>query len=147
MVDALLRARGGGVAVLDDAEVDDDLVRDVTEVSDESVRPPLRAAVRPSPGVARLGGGGFVTTTFVTVVRPPKADLVVLRSAVALMALGHARSRFSWIYRHGAPPGACEAHVDGPFSGSSPDTGPAVGRMPVPPLILGGRAARPLWTG
>ena len=32
MVDALLRARGGGVAVLDDAEVDDDLVRDVTEV-------------------------------------------------------------------------------------------------------------------
>ena len=32
MVDTLLKARGGGVAVLDDAEVDDDLVRDVTEV-------------------------------------------------------------------------------------------------------------------
>ena len=32
MVDALLRARGGGVVVLDDAEVDDDLVRDMTEV-------------------------------------------------------------------------------------------------------------------
>ena len=32
MVDALLRARGGGVVVLDDREVDDDLVRDVTEV-------------------------------------------------------------------------------------------------------------------
>ena len=32
MVEALLRARGGGVAVLDDTEVDDDLVRDVTEV-------------------------------------------------------------------------------------------------------------------
>ena len=32
MVDALLRARGGGVGVLDDAEVDDDLVRDMTEV-------------------------------------------------------------------------------------------------------------------
>ena len=32
MVDALLRARGGGVVVLDDEEVDDDLVRDMTEV-------------------------------------------------------------------------------------------------------------------
>ena len=32
MVDTLLRARGGGVVVLDDREVDDDLVRDMTEV-------------------------------------------------------------------------------------------------------------------
>ena len=32
MVDALLRAGGGGVVVLDDSEVDGDLVRDVTEV-------------------------------------------------------------------------------------------------------------------
>ena len=32
MVDTLLRARGGGVVVLEDREVDDDLVRDVTEV-------------------------------------------------------------------------------------------------------------------
>ena len=47
-----------------------------------------------------------MTTTFVTVVRPPKADLVVLRSAVALMALA-TRVTFSWIYRHGRRP----AHV------------------------------------
>ena len=32
MVDALLRARGGGVVVLEEREVDDDLVRDMTEV-------------------------------------------------------------------------------------------------------------------
>ena len=32
MVEALLRARGGGVIVLDEREVDDDLVRDMTEV-------------------------------------------------------------------------------------------------------------------
>ena len=32
MVDTLLRARGGGVVVLDEREVDDDLVRDMTEV-------------------------------------------------------------------------------------------------------------------
>jgi len=32
MVDALLRARGGGVVVIDDGEVEDDLVRDMTEV-------------------------------------------------------------------------------------------------------------------
>ena len=32
MVDTLLRARGGGVLVLDDREVDDDLVADMTEV-------------------------------------------------------------------------------------------------------------------
>ena len=32
MVDALLRARGGGVTVLEEKEVDDDLVRDMTEV-------------------------------------------------------------------------------------------------------------------
>lgn len=32
MVDTLLRARGGGVLVLDDREIDDDLVRDMTEV-------------------------------------------------------------------------------------------------------------------
>ena len=32
MVDTLLRARGGGVVVVDDREVDDDLVRDMTEV-------------------------------------------------------------------------------------------------------------------
>ena len=32
MVDALLQARGGGVIVLEDQEVDDDLVRDMTEV-------------------------------------------------------------------------------------------------------------------
>ena len=32
MVDSLLRARGGGVVVIEDQEVDDDLVRDMTEV-------------------------------------------------------------------------------------------------------------------
>ena len=32
MVEAVLRARGGGVVVIDDREVDDDLVRDMTEV-------------------------------------------------------------------------------------------------------------------
>ena len=32
MVDALLRARGGGVVVLEEREVDDDLVHDMTEV-------------------------------------------------------------------------------------------------------------------
>ena len=32
MVDALLRARGGGVIVIEEREVDDDLVRDMTEV-------------------------------------------------------------------------------------------------------------------
>ena len=32
MVDSLLRARGGGVVVIKDREVDDDLVRDMTEV-------------------------------------------------------------------------------------------------------------------
>ena len=32
MVDTLLRARGGGVLVLDDRELEDDLVRDMTEV-------------------------------------------------------------------------------------------------------------------
>ncbi len=32
MVDTLLRARGGGVLVLDDREIEDDLVRDMTEV-------------------------------------------------------------------------------------------------------------------
>ncbi len=32
MVDALPRARGGGVLVIEDREVDDDLVRDMTEV-------------------------------------------------------------------------------------------------------------------
>ena len=32
LVDALLRARGGGVLVVEDREVDDDLVRDMTEV-------------------------------------------------------------------------------------------------------------------
>ena len=32
MVDALLRSRGGGVVVIEDREVDDDLVRDMTEV-------------------------------------------------------------------------------------------------------------------
>lgn len=32
MVDALLRSRGGGVIVLEEREVDDDLVRDMTEV-------------------------------------------------------------------------------------------------------------------
>ena len=47
-----------------------------------------------------------MTTTFVTVVRPPKADLAVLRSAVALIALV-TRVTFSWIYRHGRRP----AHV------------------------------------
>ena len=45
-------------------------------------------------------------TTFVTVVRPPKADLVVLRSAVGFMARA-TRVTFSWIYRHGRSP----AHV------------------------------------
>ena len=47
-----------------------------------------------------------MTTTFVTVVRPPKADLAVLRWAVALIALV-TRVTFSWIYRHGRRP----AHV------------------------------------
>ncbi len=32
MVEAVLRARGGGVVVIEDREVDDDLVRDMTEV-------------------------------------------------------------------------------------------------------------------
>ena len=32
LVDALLRSRGGGVVVVEDREVDDDLVRDMTEV-------------------------------------------------------------------------------------------------------------------
>ena len=32
LVDSLLRARGGGVVVIEDREVDDDLVRDMTEV-------------------------------------------------------------------------------------------------------------------
>ena len=32
MVEAVLRARGGGVVVIDDRELDDDLVRDMTEV-------------------------------------------------------------------------------------------------------------------
>ncbi len=32
MVDALLRARGGGVLVVEDRKVDDDLVREMTEV-------------------------------------------------------------------------------------------------------------------
>ena len=32
MVDAMLQARGGGLLVIEDNEVDDDLVRDVTEI-------------------------------------------------------------------------------------------------------------------
>ena len=32
MVDAMLRARGGGLIVVDDTEVDDELVRDMTEI-------------------------------------------------------------------------------------------------------------------
>ena len=32
MIDAALKSRGGGVIVIDDAEIEDDLVRDMTDV-------------------------------------------------------------------------------------------------------------------
>lgn len=32
MVDAMLKARGGGLIVVDETDVDDDLVRDMTEI-------------------------------------------------------------------------------------------------------------------
>ena len=47
-----------------------------------------------------------MTTTFVTVVRPPREDLKVLASAVAVLARA-ARTTFCWIYQKGLKP----AHV------------------------------------
>ena len=38
MVEAMLQARGGGLVVVDDKEVDDDLVRDMTETLTRSAR-------------------------------------------------------------------------------------------------------------
>ncbi len=58
MVDAMLRARGGGLIVVDETEVDDDLVRDMTEIMTSFCARCLRSSLRSQPCQACIGGGG-----------------------------------------------------------------------------------------
>ena len=58
MVDMLLRARGGGVIVLEEREVDDDLVRDITEaLTGFCVRLYGRRSEKPRAGRAMKAAG------------------------------------------------------------------------------------------
>ena len=57
-VEAALRARGGQVLVVDDQELEDDLVRDVTEVMTALCAPALRPAVGPAAGGTGPGRRG-----------------------------------------------------------------------------------------
>ena len=51
-----------------------------------------------------------MTTTFVTVVRPPKADFEALSSAVAVLARG-ARATFRRLFQLGRPPAEVKREV------------------------------------
>ena len=56
MVEAMLKARGGSLVVIDDSEVPDDLVQGHDRGPDLLLRPPLRETLRGQPRQARPGG-------------------------------------------------------------------------------------------
>ena len=56
-VEAALAGRGARVLVVEDGEVEDDLVRDVTEVMTSLCSPPVWETVGAAPGGTGRGGG------------------------------------------------------------------------------------------